>query len=121
MFAELKFEFSPKYGTLIANVTTFFIHSYLLADFCCCVSLYQIMNGVFGLRNDIVHHLLTPHFFVWFVELSELIHHHLIPHSFSFSTNMWNGVIPPNLRNEPMMHHFILDRVIHQTTPQKRL
>jgi hypothetical protein len=28
---------------------------------------------------------------------------------------MWNGVIPPNLRNESMMHHFILDRVIHQT------
>jgi hypothetical protein len=27
-----------------------------------------ITNGVFGLRNDIVHHLLTPHFFVWFVE-----------------------------------------------------
>jgi hypothetical protein len=38
-------------------------------------------NGVFGLRNDIVHHLLTPHFFVWFVELNELINHHLIPHS----------------------------------------
>jgi hypothetical protein len=28
---------------------------------------------------------------------------------------MWNGVIPPNLRNGPMMHHFILDIVIHQT------
>jgi hypothetical protein len=36
-------------------------------------------NGVFGLRNDVVHRLLTPHFFVWFVEWSELIHHHLIP------------------------------------------
>jgi transposase InsO family protein len=41
----------------------------------------ELINGVFGLRNDIVHHLLTPHFFVWFVEWSELIHHHLIPHS----------------------------------------
>jgi hypothetical protein len=30
------------------------------------------------LRNEVVHHLLTPHFFVWFVEWSELIHHHLI-------------------------------------------
>jgi hypothetical protein len=39
------------------------------------------IDGVFGLRNDIVYHLLTPHFFVWFVEWSELIHHHLIPHS----------------------------------------
>jgi hypothetical protein len=28
---------------------------------------------------------------------------------------MWNGVISPNLRNTLMMHHFILDRVIHQT------
>jgi hypothetical protein len=36
--------------------------------------------GAFGLRNDITYHLLTPHFFVWFVEWSELIHHHLIPH-----------------------------------------
>jgi hypothetical protein len=23
---------------------------------------------LFGLRNELVHHLLTPHFFVWFVE-----------------------------------------------------
>jgi hypothetical protein len=67
------------------------------------------------LINDVVHHLLTPHFFVWFVEWSELIHHHLIPRSYLFSTNMWNGVIPPNLRNESMMYHFILDRVIYQT------
>jgi hypothetical protein len=29
----------------------------------------------------VVHHLLSPHFFVWFVEYSELIHHNLIPHS----------------------------------------
>jgi hypothetical protein len=27
---------------------------------------------------------------------------------------MRNGVIPPNLRNKPMMHHFNLDRVISQ-------
>jgi hypothetical protein len=38
-------------------------------------------NRVFGLRNKSIHHLLTPHFFVWFVELNELIHHHLIPHN----------------------------------------
>jgi hypothetical protein len=43
--------------------------------------LVLFINGVFGLRNDVVHHLLTPHFFVWFVEWSELIHHHLIHHS----------------------------------------
>jgi hypothetical protein len=28
---------------------------------------------------------------------------------------MRNEVIPPNLRNEPMMHHFNLDGVITQT------
>jgi hypothetical protein len=28
----------------------------------------SFLNRVFGLRNDIVHHLLTPNFFVWFVE-----------------------------------------------------
>jgi hypothetical protein len=53
---------------------------------CLCDTLFpapvdSVLNGVFGLRNDVVHHLLTPHFFVWFVEWSELIHHHLIPHS----------------------------------------
>jgi hypothetical protein len=36
---------------------------------------------LFGLRNELVHHLLTPNFFVWFVEWNELIHYHLIPHS----------------------------------------
>jgi hypothetical protein len=43
--------------------------------------LKSFFYGVFGLRNEIVHHLLTSHFFVWFVEWSELIYHHLIPHS----------------------------------------
>jgi hypothetical protein len=28
---------------------------------------------VFGLKNKLVHHVLT--FFVWFVEYNELIHH----------------------------------------------
>jgi hypothetical protein len=37
--------------------------------------------GVFGLSNELVLHLLTPKFFVWFVEWNELIHHHHIPHS----------------------------------------
>jgi hypothetical protein len=72
-------------------------------------------NKLFGLRNDLVHRLLTPHFFVWFVEWIELIHHHLIPYSYLVSTNMRNEDIPPNLRNEPMMHHHILDEVIPQT------
>jgi hypothetical protein len=75
----------------------------------------QETNKLFGLRNDLVHRLLTPHFFVWFVEWIELIHHHLIPYSYLVSTNMRNEVIPPNLRNGPMMHHYILDEVIPQT------
>jgi hypothetical protein len=40
-----------------------------------------IISRVFGLRIEIVHHLLTPHLFVWFVEWNVLIHHHLIPRS----------------------------------------
>jgi hypothetical protein len=70
---------------------------------------------LFGLRNDLVHRLLTPHFFVWFVEWIELIHHHLIPYSYLVSTNIRNEVIPPNLRNRSMMQHYILDEVIPQT------
>jgi hypothetical protein len=35
---------------------------------------------MFGLINKLVHHLLTPHFFVWFFKWNELIHHHLIFH-----------------------------------------
>jgi hypothetical protein len=49
---------------------------------------------VFGLRNNLVQHLLAPHFFVWFVEWNGLIHHHLIPHSWLVGTNMRNVVIP---------------------------
>jgi hypothetical protein len=41
----------------------------------------RIIYTVFGLRNELVHHLPTPQIFVWFVEWNELIHHHLIPHS----------------------------------------
>jgi hypothetical protein len=62
-----------------------------------------------------IHRLLTPHFFVWFVQWIELIHHHLILYSYLVNTNMRNKVIPPNLRNELMMHHHILAEVISQT------
>jgi hypothetical protein len=70
---------------------------------------------MFGLRNELVHHLFTPHFFIWFVKWIELIHHHPIPYSYLVSTNVSNEVIPPNLRNGYMMHHHILDGVIPQT------
>jgi hypothetical protein len=33
---------------------------------------------VFGLLNKLVNHLLTAHFFVWFIKCNKLIHHHLI-------------------------------------------
>jgi hypothetical protein len=42
---------------------------------------YIYIFRVFGLRIELVHHLLIPHFFVWFVEWNVLIHHHPIPHS----------------------------------------
>jgi hypothetical protein len=40
------------------------------------VSIYRM----FGLRNELVRHLLAALFFVWFVECNELIYHHFIPH-----------------------------------------
>jgi hypothetical protein len=76
---------------------------------------------LFGSRNELVHHLLTPYFFVWFVECIELIYHHSIPYSYLVSTNIRNKVIPPNLRNGSMMHHHILDGVIcwvHASSPK---
>jgi hypothetical protein len=79
------------------------------------VGLAVLCFKVFGLKNELVHHLLTSHFFVWFVKWIELIHHHLIPYSYLVSTNVRNEVIPPNLRNGHMMHHHILDGVIPQT------
>jgi hypothetical protein len=36
---------------------------------------------MFGLRNELVYHILILHLFVWFVEWNKLIHHHLIHHS----------------------------------------
>jgi hypothetical protein len=68
---------------------------------------------LFGVTNNLVYRLLTPHFY-WFVEYIELIHHHLISYSYLVSTNMRNKVIPPNLKNGPMIHHHILDEVIPQ-------
>jgi hypothetical protein len=49
------------------------------------------------------------------VKWIELIHHHLIPYNYLVSTNMRNEVIPPNLRNGPMIYHYILDKMIPQT------
>jgi hypothetical protein len=28
----------------------------------------KIFYSVFGLRNEVIHLLLTPHFFIWFME-----------------------------------------------------
>jgi len=49
--------------------------------------------GVFGLRNEVIHLLLTPHFCIWFVEWNELIYHHLIPHKLIISICMRNELI----------------------------
>jgi hypothetical protein len=62
---------------LFTTFCIYFLHIRSLVD----LEGIWFSYGVFGLRNDTVHHLLTLHFFVWFVEWSELIHHHLIPHS----------------------------------------
>jgi hypothetical protein len=72
-----------------------------------------IFSKVFGLMNELVHHLLTAHFFVWFMKWNELIHYYLI--SIISCTNMRNDVIPSNLRNGFLMHHSILDGVVSQT------
>jgi hypothetical protein len=71
---------------------------------------------VFGLRNEVVHNLLTSHFLVWFVEWNKLIYHHFISYRLIISNNirngfitpnLWNGLIKPNLWNGLMMYHFI--------------
>jgi hypothetical protein len=43
-----------------------------------------------------MHQLLTPHFFVCFVDWNELIHHHFIPYRLIISNNMRNCFIPQN-------------------------
>ena len=53
--------------------------------FCLCMyAMVTIWVGCFGLKNELVYHLLTPHYFVWFygmkwVDLSS-------PHSSQVST-----------------------------------
>jgi hypothetical protein len=55
-----------------------------------------IIKGVFGLRNEVVHLLLTPHFFIWFVEWNRLIHHHLISHKLIISIiSVRNELVSP--------------------------
>jgi hypothetical protein len=53
--------------------------------------------NMFGLMNKVVHHLLTPHFLVWFVKWNELISHHFIPHRLIISNNMMNEFIPTKI------------------------
>lgn len=36
----------------------------------------KIPNSMFGLRNEVDYHLLTPYIFIWFVECNKLIYHH---------------------------------------------
>ena len=38
---------------------------------------------------------LTPHFFVWFLQLNELIYYHLISHKLIISICMKNVLVPP--------------------------
>jgi hypothetical protein len=51
--------------------------------------------GVFSLSNEVVHFLLTAHFFIWLEEWNELIHHHFIPHELIISICTSNELILP--------------------------
>jgi hypothetical protein len=65
---------------------------------------------LFGLRNEVVHHLLTPHLFVWFVEWNEFIHQHFIPHRLMISNNnekLIHFTKICGMENGLMMHHLI--------------
>jgi hypothetical protein len=35
---------------------------------------------MFGLRNEVVYHLATLHYLVWFIEWNEFFHHYFIPY-----------------------------------------
>lgn len=48
-------------------------------------------NTMFGLKNGIVHYLITPHFLVWFMEWNELIDHHFIHHRLIVRNNTMTG------------------------------
>jgi hypothetical protein len=62
-----------------------------------CVAAHQGLDHdiykVFGLRNKLVHHFVSPQLFDWFVEQNGLIHHHLIPYKLITFTIIRNGVI----------------------------
>jgi hypothetical protein len=49
------------------------------------------------LVTEVIHLLLTPYFFIWFVEYNGMIHHHPIPHKLLISIHMKSGLIPPKL------------------------
>jgi hypothetical protein len=69
-----------------------------------------MFKGVFGLSNEVIHHI-TPSFFFWFVEWNELILLHKNPHNLTISATMKNDVIPvfhQNSWNKLMMHHLFL-------------
>jgi hypothetical protein len=37
-------------------------------EFSLCRMSSQLVKSVFGLRNEVIHLLLTTHFFIWFVK-----------------------------------------------------
>jgi len=85
----------------------------LVYDYALAQSLFYSIYRLFGLRSELVHHLLNPNFFVWFVEWNGLIHHRLIAHKLIISTSMrieeWSHSTKfeewTHLRNGLMMHH----------------
>jgi hypothetical protein len=57
-------EFNFSTDSLIKSVLKIFVH----ISIGWCLQPVLKTYKVFGLRNELVHHLLTCRFFVWFVE-----------------------------------------------------
>jgi hypothetical protein len=74
-FIEDESNYSWKYRkyTLYANL----LDLYALDCFKICI--FVVPLGVFDLKNGVIHHLPTPHFFIWFMEWDGLINHQFIP------------------------------------------
>jgi hypothetical protein len=70
-----------------------------------------------GLSNELVHHLLIPYFFVWFMKWNGLMYHHIIPHKLIIRISVTNGVTLYQFfgNNILMMHHLIYNGLIRRT------
>lgn len=85
-----------------------------------CLSSTHALSGVeFDLSNEVVHHLFTSRFLVWFIESNKSIHRYFNPHKLMISNNIRNEFILSNLWNGLTMHHLIYNGLIFK--PNTRL